>query len=142
MKVPLENVEEILLKKKIDPAKIQEILKDLTKAAEEEKEEREANKVKTKWEYVIVLNDKDGLLKDKEIAGWVVQQRDGQDAGLILSKLADAAKAQNDSAKRKKFIIDDLAGLFEGLKSAFAKEKGLRVKTKELTRVVVTEGKL
>jgi hypothetical protein len=142
MKVPLENVEEILLKKKIDPAKIQEILKDLTKAAEEEKEEREANKVKTKWEYVIVLNDKDGLLKDKEIAGWVVQQRDGQDAGLILSKLADAAKAQNDSAKRKKFIIDDLAGLFEGLKSAFAKEKGLRVKTKELTRVVVTDGKL
>lgn len=143
MKVSLENVEAILLERKIDPPKVQEIIKDLEQAAEEEKEENAANKdPKQKWEYVIVLNDKDGLLKDKEIAGWVVQQREGQDIGLVLSKLTDAAKNQNESAKRKKSMISDLVGLFEGLKAKWTKEKGVRIKTKELTRVVITDGKM
>lgn len=143
MKVSLENVEAILLEKKIEAPKVQEIIKDLTQAAEEEKEERQAEAgPKAKWEYVIILNDKDGLLKDKEIAGWVVQQREGQDAGLVLSKLADAAKNQNESAKRKKSMISDLVGLFEGLKAKWTKEKGVRIKSKDLTRVIITDGKL
>lgn len=143
MKVSLENVEAILLERKVEPIKVQEIIKDLEKAAEEEKEDRIATAdPKSKWEYVIVLNDKDGLLKDKEIAGWVVQQKEGQDAGLVLSKLSDAAKTQNESAKRKKSMISDLVGLFESLKPKFTKEKGVRVKTKELTRVIVTDGKM
>jgi len=143
MKVSLENVEAILLEKKVEPLKVQEIIKDLTQAAEEEKEERQSEaEPKSKWEFVIVLNDKDGLLKDKEIAGWVVQQRDGQDAGLVLSKLADAAKNQNESAKRKKNMITDIVGLFDSLKAKWTKEKGVRIKTKELTRVIITDGKL
>lgn len=143
MKVDIENVEAILLERKIDPPKVKEIIKDLTQAAEEEKEDRKANAdPKTKWEYVIVLNDKDGLLKEKEIAGWIVQQRDGQDAGLVLSKLADAAKNQNEAAKRKKNVIKDLVDLFGGLKSKWTKEKGVRIKTKELTRVLITDGNL
>jgi hypothetical protein len=143
MKVSLENVEAILLEKKIDPPKVKEIIKDLEQAAADEKEERQAEVgQKAKWEHVIVLHDKDGLLKDKEIAGWVVQQKDGQDAGLVLSKLADAAKNQNEAAKRKKNMITDLVSLFDGLKSKWTKEKGVRIKTKELTRVIITDGKL
>lgn len=142
MKVSLENVESILLQRKIEPPRVQEILRDLEQAAEEEKEERQANAdPKTKWEYVIVLHDKDNLLAEKEIAGWVVQQREGQDAGLIVSKLSDAAKSQNETAKRRKSMISGLVDLFHGLKPKFAKEKGLRIKTKELTRVVITDGK-
>ena len=143
MKVSLENVEAILLEKKVEPIKVQEIIKDLEQAANEEKEERQAEAgPKAKWEHVIILNDKDGLLKDKEIAGWVVQQKDGQDANLVLSKLADAAKTQNESAKRKKNMITDIVGLFDGLKSKWTKEKGVRIKTKELTRVIITDGKI
>ena len=43
MKVDIEQVEATLLERKIDPPKVQEILKDLTQAVEEEKEERAAN---------------------------------------------------------------------------------------------------
>ena len=42
------------------------------------------NLPKVKYEYVIILNDKEGFLKDKEIAGWVVQQEENTDAGLIV----------------------------------------------------------
>lgn len=141
MKVDIENVEAILLERKVEPVKVQEILKDLAKAVEEEKEDRKANAApKSKWEHVIVLNDPEGKIKD-EFTGWVLQQRDGQDAGLVLSKLADAAKAQNEASKRKKTLIKSFIEAFDGLKSKFAKEKGLRIKTKDPVRVLVVNGK-
>lgn len=140
MKVDLENVEAILLERKVEPVKVQEIIKDLTQAAEEEKEERAAEAgPKQKWEHVVVLNDPEGKIKD-EVTAWVVQQRDGQDAGLVLSKLTDAAKSQNESSKRKKSLIKSYIDLFECLKAKFTKEKGVRIKTKEPVRVLVVNG--
>ena len=129
------------LKKKIDPTKVAEIVKDLTKAVEEEKADAKANAVpKAKWGYAVVLNDPDGKIKG-DYEAWVVQQRQGQDSGLILSKLTDAAKTQNDSAKRKKTLIKCFGELFQYLKPKFAKEKGVFVKTKESVRVLVVNGK-
>jgi hypothetical protein len=138
-KITIEQVEATLLERKVEPVKIQEIIKDLTQAAEEEKEERANDGPKPKWEHVIVLNDPEGKIKD-EVTGWVVQQRDGQDAGLILSKLTDAAKSQNESSKRKKSLIKSYLDLFDALKAKFTKEKGLRIKTKEPVRVLVVNG--
>lgn len=142
-KIAIEEVESLLLEKKFDPAKVTEIVRELEKVAEEIKEDNKANAApKQKWEYVIVLHDKEGFLKDKEIAGWVVQQEADADAGTILSKLVDAAKTQNTSGKRKKrSVITNFVELFESLKAKFVKEKKLRVKTKELTRVLLTDGK-
>jgi hypothetical protein len=160
MKINIDEVESVLLQKKIEPTKVNEIIRELEEIAQEVAEEaaKEEGAVdadglptdvgadalpKIKWETVIVLNDKEGYLKDKEIAGWVVQQEENADAGLVLSKLADAAKTQNTSGKRKKSkgIISNYVELFESLKSKFAKQKKLRIKTKDLTRVIVTDGK-
>ena len=141
-RIPIEEVEAKLLEKHFDPAKVAEIVKELEEVAEEIKNDNQAAAgPKQKWEFVIVLNDKEGYLKDKEIAGWVVQQEAEADANLILGKLKDAAKAQNEVTKKKKNVMSTLVELFEGLKPKFAKEKKLRVKTKELTRVLITDGK-
>lgn len=143
MKIDLEEVEAKMLELKIDPAKVREVVSELEKVVEEIAEEKKSVSLpKTSWEFVIVLNDSEGLLKGKEIGGWVVQQPTGDDANLILSKLADAAKNQNEVTKKKANKISDLLSLFEHLKSKFTKEKKVRVKTKELTRVIITDGKL
>jgi hypothetical protein len=143
MKIDLEEVEAKMLELKVDPIKVQQVVAELEKVVEEIAEERKAEAgPKQKWEFVIVLDDKEELLKGKEIAGWVVQQPSGDDANLILSKLADAAKNQNEVTKKKANKITDLTSLFEHLKAKFTKEKKVRVKTKELTRVLVTNGKL
>lgn len=142
MKVSLENVEMILLERKIEPPKVQEIIRDLTKAAEEEKEENAgAAGPKAKWEHVIVLNDPEGKIKE-DFTGWVVIQKEGQDNGLVLSKLKDAAKEQNESGTRKKKSrIESFGDLFDALKSKFLKDKGLKIKTKEPVRVLTVNGK-
>ncbi len=143
-KISIEEVESVLLQKKIEPNKVQDIVKDLEQIVAEEKEDRIANAdPKAAWEYVVVLYDKNGTLKDTEVGAWVVQQKEGQDAGLVLSKMSDAAKNQNEAAKRKKSRISDLVSLFESLKPKFlVKEKGIRIKTKELTRVIIADNKL
>lgn len=142
-KISIEEVEAKMLELKVDPIKVQQVVTELEKVVEELAEERKMEAgPKQKWEFVIVLNDKEGLLKGKEIGGWVVQQPTDGDSNLILSKLADAAKAQNEVTKKKANRIDDLTSLFEHLKSKFTKEKKVRIKTKELTRVIITEGKL
>ena len=133
-KIAIDEVEGLLLKKKFDAKKVQEVVKELTEIVEELKAEKPERK---KWEYVILLDDKDGVLKEKEIAGWVVQQEEGEDAGLVVSKLEDAAKTQNETAKRRKTMLTSLRDIFEGLKPKFLKGKKVRVKTKELTRVIV-----
>src|SRR5258708_5980595 len=135
MKIDIAEVEAKLLEKRFDPTKVAEVVKELVEVAEEIKEDR-AVEPKQKWEYVIVLNDPDGILKDKEIAGWVVQQEADADAGLIFPKLKDSAKVQNESAKRKRNVITNFLELFEYLKPKFTKEKKVKVKTKELTRVL------
>ncbi len=141
-KVSLEEIEAKMLEFKVEPATVVKIIKELEKAAEEIKQDKETTAPKTKYEFVIVLNDKEDILKDKEIAGWVVQQQTGEDAGTILSKLSDAAKAQNDVTKKKKNMITDLSSLFSHLKSKFTKEKNIRIKTKELVSVIISNGTL
>jgi hypothetical protein len=159
MKINIDEVESVLLEKKIDPIKVNEIIRALEEIAEEVAVENSKEEgidsgglpidiggndlPKVKMEYVVILNDKEGFLKDKEIGAWVVQQEEGADAGLVLSKLVDAAKTQNTSGKRKKSkgIISNVVELFESLKPKFAKAKKVKIKTKDLTRVVVTDGK-
>ncbi len=137
----IEQVEATLLEHKIEIAKVHEIIKDLAQAAEEEKADRKAEGgPKQKWEHVIVLNDPDGKMTKDEFVGWVVQQENGQDAGLILSKLVDAAKVSNDAAKRKKNVIKNFMDLFGALKPKFTKEQNIKIKTKEPVRILVVNG--
>jgi hypothetical protein len=145
MKVDIENVEMILLERKVEPLKVAEILKDLAQAVEEEKAERKdeaADLPKLKWEHLIILDDPDKKLAGTDFVGWVVNQKEGTDAGLVLSKLADAAKTQNESGKRKKKSkIEGFKDLFTALKPKWLKEKGIRIKTKYPVRVLTVNGK-
>jgi len=141
--ISIEEVQAKMLECKVEPSLVQRVITELEKVVEEIKEEKESTKEpKQKYEHVIVLYDKENVLEGKEIAGWVVQKPYDDDANLILSKLADAAKAQNEVTKKKKNRIDDLVSLFEHLKSKFTKEKKVKIKTKELTSVIITNGKL
>lgn len=141
MKASIEQIEATLLERKIDPPKVAEIIKDLEQALEEEKAERDANKVpKAKWEYTVVIDDPEKKL-GTEFTGWVVKQQEGMDSGLILGKLTDAAKTQNESSKRKKSLITSFGELFSAIKTKFLKEKGLKVCTKSEVRVLTINGK-
>lgn len=152
MKIEIEKIKAAMIENGIDEETIKTIISQLEEEAVEEIIPEPDNDVptpddipddndspKVKLEYVIVLHDKEGYLKDKEIAGWVVQQEENADAGLIVPKLIESAKDQN--AGKKKNSITDLTNLFEYLKPKWLKEKHIKIKTKDLTRVIITNGK-
>lgn len=157
MKIEIQTIKSTLIQNGIDEeivnAIIQQLEEEATNDVETETPEDDntptdddltdnSDKLpKVKYEYVIVLNDKEGYLKDKEIAGWVVQQEENADAGLVLSKMKDAAKEQNETAKKKTSRITSMEDMFDGLKSKFLKSKNIKIKTKDLTRVVISNGK-
>ena len=120
MKIDIEKLETVMSENGIDETTIDAVITQLKSEMEEDvlqtelEEETETNDTltdnsedlpKVKYEYVIVLDDKNGYLKDKEIAGWVVQQEENADAGLIVSRISDAVKDQNAGTKRKKHSI-------------------------------------
>ena len=142
-KIDIESVEMILLERKIDSVKVAEIIKDLKQAIEEEKAERDDSALpKLAWEHLIVIDDPDKKLAGTDFVGWVVKQKEGTDSGLVLSKLTDAAKTQNESGKRKKKSrIEGFKDLFVALKPKWLKEKGIKVCTKTAVRVLTVNGK-
>ena len=157
MKIEIEKIRDTMLENGVEETVVDAVITQLKSEIEEEdlqsevEDETSINEdltdnsedlPKVKFEYVIVLNDKDGILKDKEIAGWVVQQEENADAGLIISRIGDAVKDQNAGAKRKKHTIDDLTSAFEYLKPKWLKSKNIKIKTKDLTRVIISNGKL
>ena len=155
MKIELEKIKTAIIENGVDETVAEAIITQLEAEAtlnenQPEVEEEPTNEdltdnsedlPKVKFEYVIILNDKEGHLKDKEIAGWIVQQEENTDAVQILPKLKDAAKEQNESAKRKKNKIISLMDLFDGLKSKFTKSRNIKIKTKDLTRCIISDGK-
>jgi hypothetical protein len=144
MKISIEQVEATLLEQKIDPAKVSAIVKDLEQVVEEEKAERQesTDPKPPKWEFLIIVDDPDKKLDGTDFVGWCVTQKEGTDSGLVLSKLADAAKTQNDSGKRKKKTrIEGFKDLFTALKPKWLKEKGIHIKTKYPVRILTVNGK-
>lgn len=141
-KIDLEEVQGVLEDRKVPNAA--EIIKDLQTILDELAAQKEAEKEnKPKFEHIVVLNDPDGLLKDKDpensITAFVVQQEEGEDAGTILSKITDAANSQNEEAKSKKSRLKNLRDIFDGLKSKYLKEKKVKIKTKEPVRVLLSK---
>ncbi len=144
MKIALEEVQSVLEQHKVKDTAA--IMKDLEQILAELQAEKEAEKEeKPAYETVVVVHDPSGKLiadkMDEVISAFVVQQEEGQDAGLIMSKIADAARAQNEDAKRKKSRLQNLREVFDGLKSKYLKEKKIKIKTKEPVRVLLTDGK-
>jgi 16S rRNA C1402 (ribose-2'-O) methylase RsmI len=144
-KIDLEEVQGVLEERKVPNAS--EIMKDLQQILAELEAEKEANKEpKPKFEYVVVVHDPSGELaaqkKDEALTAFVVQQEEGQDAGAILSKIADAAKLQNETASKKSNRLQNIRDIFDGLKSKFLKEKKVKIKTKEPVRIILTTGNI
>lgn len=138
-KVALEEVESVLLQHKVQDT--QNIITDLMKIIEELKADRDSNP-RPKWRHVIVLKDTDGSLAGKELVGWVTQVEEGTDEGTVLSRITDAVKTSNENAKRRKSLITDMVEAFAHLKPKWLKEKKVKIKTKEETRVLISNGKL
>ena len=140
-KISIEEIQGILAKKQVPPQTIAEVVREAEEIIQEEKDNR-VTAPKQKNEYLIVLSDPQNELAGKDFTGWVIQQKDGEDAGLALDKIRQAAHDTNAAKKRKRNMITTLVDAFASTKRLFLKSRHIAIKTKDPVRVLITDGKL
>lgn len=143
-KISIDEVQSVLLKQSIPKEQVVAVVKELSQIVQEEAAQRQASaEPKTKNEYTIVLSDPNNDLAGKEFTGWAIQIKAGEDAGTILTRVANATKSYNVNTRAgKKNPIKTFGEALMHVKRKFFKEQDILVKTKEPVRIVVTDNKL
>ena len=137
MALKIEDIEQVLREQKLDVAVIRKVIDQLEDVEEDKKADRGTGLPKQKNQFVIVVKG-DASMKDKSLAGWVVQIPEGDDVAQTLPRLKRAAAATVNAQKRKKRAISTVADAMQFSKRAFTKAENINVKTKEYVQVLIT----
>lgn len=149
--VQLEAVREALEKVVKDENKIEEVLDLLNSATvqvDEAKQPEEADSTdndseesdepKIKKQYGILICDKDGDLK-RDLVGWVYQMPENEDPRDVVDLLKKAGYNYNASKKGRKYPVNTIGAIIEGVGAKFMKPYNLSLKTKEPVLIVRTD---
>ena len=149
--VQLEAVREALEKVVKDENKIEEVLDLLNNAtvqvdeatqAEEaepaENESEESDEPKVKKQYGILVCDKDGSIT-RDLVGWVYQMPENEDPRDVVELLKKAGYNYNASKKGRKYPVNTIGAIIEGVGSKYMKPYNLTLKTKEPVLLVTTD---
>lgn len=144
----LEDTIEIVRESMLAAGATQEVvnktIKDLQKAAEDEKAERKANPAKkNKHDFLVLLADSHGKITEPAQA-WVFQVEKDCPPMALIDRVKAAAVEFNNSRKGRKRPVLNVAQAIESIPSKYWKmgQGTTRVKTKEPTWAVPTDNKL
>lgn len=141
-KADLELVKMVMQRNDLDIKTVAQIIEDIN----QELSAQDANEDKPpaiKKEFVIVLSDPDGKLKDSgDIIGWVVQIPEGDSPALALERLWKSAYAFNQSPKGRRMPVQTVGECCEVVSTRFTKEERIWVKTKTPVLAVLSDNKI
>lgn len=136
-KISLETIIEVMAEQNVEPPKQEKIIQHLKDILEEEKKERESEKMpKQKNQFVVVVKSEVDLT-NKEVVATVFQMPQDSDPNMLLSKIADASKAHNLVCKRAKNKVSTFDDAISHVKRKFTKEQGYLPKTKDWVQAIV-----
>lgn len=143
MKLSLEDIQSALAEAKIPDTQQNLVIDHLQEVIRELEAEKIATKLPSqKNEFGVIIYDKDNVLKGNDFTATVYTIPQGEDHGQVLRKISEAARDQNEAAKRKKTLIESLGEACESLKRKFIKAKNVNLKSKVPVRVLVSDNKL
>jgi hypothetical protein len=142
MKIETSDLPKILESQGLEKTKISAIVSAAETLAKKIREENkvDSDEPKKKNEFLVAMFKSD-LVSETPLA-YVLTQKEGEDAGLVLGRLSNAAREFNMTKRGKKRPILGLAECFSSLKRKFVKAEagGINVKTKQAVRVLVMDG--
>ncbi len=144
-KINIDDVIGVLKSTQIEDNKIHVILKELRSIIEEEKNDKEENKVpKPKGKFVVCIrSDNASLQKELTQGAYIIQVSEENDTSNLLQRIQTAARSHNDSLKRAKTRVSSFGDAMNFIKRKFSKTGEYMVKTKLPVEVqVITEEKI
>ena len=106
MKLDISIIQDALAEAKVPPDKQSQVIDYVKTVLKEEKDHKEESSTpKSKYEFGVIIYDKENTLLGKEFSASVYQVVEGCSHSNVLAKISSAAKSSNDASKRKKNII-------------------------------------
>lgn len=138
-KVDVDLVKAVLRRNIEDSRAVARIVEDINTELKQLEMEDEAKEPPVKKQFVMVVSDPDGVLEDRDLAGWIVQIPEDEAAQSALEKLHQSAYAYNVTKKGRRYPAETIGDVCEAVPPKIAKEQKLWIKTKEPVLVVRTD---
>lgn len=129
-KVDLEVIKSITQRRIADIRVINEIMSDIQAELKAEEEEKANRPPPVKKQFVVMLSDPEGALKDQDITGWVLQIPEEDNMMAAPQKVIAAAYEFNTTPKGRRMPVQTIGEACESVSAKIFKEQNVWVKTK------------
>lgn len=129
-KIDIDKLKQILHRNESDVQKINDILNEINLELQIEKEERDARPPLVKKQYITLIADSQGVLKDADLATWVLQIPEEDNPHRIIEKIHASANTYNTSPKGRRLPVRSVGETLEIVSAKIFKENHVWVKTK------------
>jgi hypothetical protein len=141
-KIDVDTLKFILQRNETDIRKINDIMADIQMELQAEEEERANRPPAVKKQFSIVLADDEGILKDKDLVGWVVQIPEEDSVTVAPERIIRAAYEFNTTPKGRRMPVETIGEACEIVTAKCFKEQNIWVKTKIPVLAVATNNKI
>jgi len=129
-KIDLDKVKLVLQRNEPDPRKVADIINELQMEIQAEEEEKANRPPPIKKEFLFLLSDPEGKLRDQDLVGWVVQIPEGDSPLSAPERITAAANAFNGAGKGRKLTLETVGEACEMVSPRLFKEQNIWIKTK------------
>ena len=129
-KIDIEKLKHILHRNESDIQKINDILNDIAMELQMEQAEKEARQPVVKKQFITLIADNEGVLRDKDFASWVLQIPEEVNPQTVIDKIHQSAYTYNASPKGSRFPVKSVGETFESVSAKIFKENDIWIKTK------------
>ena len=139
-KVDLDLVKIVMQRNELDIRTIARIIEDLNLEIANQINEDKPPPVKK--EFSILVSDPKGVLKNKDLVGWVLQIPEGDSPHIVEKRLFKSAYAYNQTPKGRNMPVKSIGEVCEQVPARILKEEQIWVKTKEPVIIICTGNKV
>jgi len=129
-KIDVETLKMILQRNEPDVRRVTDIMNDVQLQLQAEEEERANRAPPVKKQFVVLLSDPDGSLRDRDLTGWVVQIPEEDSPMSAPDRIIRAAYEFNATPKGRRLPVKSIGEACEAVSSRVFKEQNIWVKTK------------
>lgn len=143
MKLGITEIQEALARAEVQPDQQEKVLNHLQEVIKELEAEKEQQNPapKIKNEFGVIILDENGEIKI-DTAALLYQIPCGEDHNTVFDRLRAAVKEFNLTKKGQKNPITSVLDAFHTIAPKIFKSNGLIRKSKDLVRVIKTNGKI
>lgn len=141
MKVDTELVKLILQRNLDDPTAITQVMEDINDELKAQAD-LEDKPPAVKKQYVMLVADPEGHLKDKDFVGWVIQIPEETNILETVTRLTHGAYEFMQTPKGRRLPVQTIGEACEHVPVRIFKEQQVWVRTKEPVLIITTDNKI